>query len=213
MRFDLGTLDSGERSLPFGLLVFLIPQLSLKFRNITIMPYFWWQLGVKMLDSSFYKFRSDSKMRVEIYAKQIRWVFRDKEIISIFSIKTFVASAHLNRLGEEVPTTSVFTENYIENHLLIIISEHPPSLISNKWVFAVSRMTKPTKMCAQRSSAWASAPDQSWRKLGSFYPLSAQRRLWSDWVDAQADLSLRWAHSHFVGFVMRRLKRTKFSLK
>ena len=38
------------------------------------------------------------------------------------------------------------------------------------------------------------------------YPLSAHRRLWSDWVDAQADLSLRWAHSHFVGFVMSPLK-------
>ena len=38
------------------------------------------------------------------------------------------------------------------------------------------------------------------------YPLSAQRRLRSDWADAQADLSLRWAHSHFVGFVIRRLK-------
>ena len=37
------------------------------------------------------------------------------------------------------------------------------------------------------------------------YPLSAQRRLWSDWADAQADLSLHWAHSHIVGFVMRRL--------
>ena len=37
------------------------------------------------------------------------------------------------------------------------------------------------------------------------YPLSAQQRFWSDWTDAQADLSLRWAHSHFVGFVMRRL--------
>ena len=31
------------------------------------------------------------------------------------------------------------------------------------------------------------------------YPLSAQWRLWSDWADAQADLSLRWVHSHFVG--------------
>ena len=37
------------------------------------------------------------------------------------------------------------------------------------------------------------------------YPLSAQRRLWSDWADAQADLSLRWANRHFVGFVMRLL--------
>ena len=32
------------------------------------------------------------------------------------------------------------------------------------------------------------------------YPLSAQRRLWSDWVDAQADLSLRWAHMPFCWF-------------
>ena len=37
------------------------------------------------------------------------------------------------------------------------------------------------------------------------YPLSTQRRLWSDWTDAQADLCLRWAHSQFVGFVMSRL--------
>ena len=58
---------------------------------------------------------------------------------------------------------------------------HPPNLIR---VFAV-RMKK----------AWVLS-----------YPLSAQRRLWSDWTDAQADLSLRWAHTHFVGFVTMRLK-------
>ena len=58
---------------------------------------------------------------------------------------------------------------------------HPPSLIR---IFAV-RMKK----------AWVLS-----------YPLSTQRRLWSDWVDAQADLSLHWAHSHFVSFVMSRLK-------
>ena len=38
------------------------------------------------------------------------------------------------------------------------------------------------------------------------YPLSALRRLCSDWADAQADVSLRWAQSHFVGFVMSWLK-------
>ena len=32
------------------------------------------------------------------------------------------------------------------------------------------------------------------------YPLSAERRLWSDWADAQADLSLRWAHMPFFWF-------------
>ena len=46
-------------------------------------------------------------------------------------------------------------------------------------------------MCTQwrLRSAWASIWVLS-------YPLSAQRRLWSDWADAQADLRLRWSHSH-----------------
>ena len=52
---------------------------------------------------------------------------------------------------------------------------HPPNLIR---VFAV-RMKK----------KWV---------LG--YPLSAQRRLWSDWADAQADLNVRWAHMSFCWF-------------
>ena len=60
---------------------------------------------------------------------------------------------------------------------------HPPSLIR---AFAV-RMKK----------AWTLS-----------YPLSAQRRLWAD---AQADLSLRWTHTHFVGFDMRRFKCDKSS--
>ena len=30
------------------------------------------------------------------------------------------------------------------------------------------------------------------------YILSSQQSLWSDWADAQADLSLRWAHSHLL---------------
>ena len=36
------------------------------------------------------------------------------------------------------------------------------------------------------------------------YSLSPKRRFWSDWADAQADLNPRWAHSHFVGFTVRR---------
>ena len=35
--------------------------------------------------------------------------------------------------------------------------------------------------------------------------LHADSEDWSDWADAQVDLSLHWAHSHFVGFVMSRL--------
>ena len=52
---------------------------------------------------------------------------------------------------------------------------HPPSLIR---VFIV-RMKKP----------WVLS-----------YPLSTQWRLWSDWANAQADLSLRWVHRSFCWF-------------
>ena len=45
------------------------------------------------------------------------------------------------------------------------------------------------------------------------YPTNAQRRLRSDWADAQADLSLCWAHSHIVGFVMSRLKYSRSARK
>ena len=62
--------------------------------------------------------------------------------------------------------------------------------------------------CMGIHPVWSESSLSTWRKLGplaSSYPLNAQRRLWSDWADAQTDLSLGWAHSHFVGFIMRRL--------
>ena len=66
-----------------------------------------------------------------------------------------------------------------------------------------------TLMCAHRRlrSAWATVFAVCLKKAWVLsYPLSGQRRLSSDWADGQADLSLCWAHSHFVGFVMRWLK-------
>ena len=33
--------------------------------------------------------------------------------------------------------------------------------------------------------------------------LHADSEDWSDWADAKADLSLRWAHTHFVGLSCR----------
>ena len=46
------------------------------------------------------------------------------------------------------------------------------------------------------------------KKLGSLTTYWAHgEKLWSDWADAQADLILRWTHSHFVDFVMRHRQR------
>ena len=84
------------------------------------------------------------------------------------------------------------------------------SLSDHMWHPYMSReMTNPTMwVCAQRRlrSAWAWVWSQSslsaWRNLGSLATHWARSKDWSDWVDAQADLSVCWAHTHFVGFVM-----------
>ena len=72
-------------------------------------------------------------------------------------------------------------------------------------------------MCVQRRlrSAWASTMSgqslqSAWKKkqtkkLWSLAFHWAQSKDWSDWADAQADLTLRWAHSDFFCFVMLRL--------
>ena len=87
------------------------------------------------------------------------------------------------------------------------------SFYQTKEVHLSHDKTKPTKwVCAHRRlrSAWAFAQsDQSslsaWRKLGSLAKLWAHSEDWSDSADDQADLSLRWAHTHYVGFDMLRL--------
>ena len=71
-------------------------------------------------------------------------------------------------------------------------------------------MKKPTKWHVHPVKAqirlgirpvWSESSLFAWRKLGSLAThLSTQRRLWSDWANAQADLSLRWAHKSFCWF-------------
>ena len=51
---------------------------------------------------------------------------------------------------------------------------------------------------------WSESSLSAWRKLGSLATHWAHSQ--DSQAQAQADLSLCWAHSHFVGFVMLRLK-------
>ena len=77
-------------------------------------------------------------------------------------------------------------------------------------LYQMSRlMTKPTKkthISLGVRPGWCVRPGWSvfavrMKKAWVFsYPLSAQRRLWSDWADTQADMSLYWAHMPFCWF-------------
>ena len=70
-------------------------------------------------------------------------------------------------------------------------------------------MTRPTMwpVCPAKTQislgirpVWSESSLSAWRKLGSLATLWAHSKDWSDWVDAQADLSLRWAHMSFCWF-------------
>ena len=60
---------------------------------------------------------------------------------------------------------------------------------------------------------WSESLLSAWRNIGSSVTHWAHCKDWSDWVDAQADLSLRWVHRPFSWFVMRRLKCQKHEAK
>ena len=75
------------------------------------------------------------------------------------------------------------------------------------YTWAASWQNQQNSLCAQRilRSAWASAhwsesSLSAWRNIGSSAAHWAHREDWSDWVYAQADLSLRWAQKPFCWF-------------
>ena len=90
---------------------------------------------------------------------------------------------------------------HVKKVLIILIIE-PPHDKTNKMACVPSEHSDQPGHLPSLIRIFAVCMKRAWVLS---YPLSTQQRLWSDWADAQADLSLHWAHSHFVGFVMRRL--------
>ena len=137
-----------------------------------------------------------------------------KSVASVNFICNFTAYHNCQRNALHFDLVLWLSFNACVKKIPLVVNLRVVDLHGADTVTNMSRlMTKPIMwLCAQRRlrSAWASArSDQSslsaWRKLGSLATHWAHSEDWSDWADAQADLSLRWAQSHFVGFVVRRL--------
>ena len=70
-------------------------------------------------------------------------------------------------------------------------SRHEPSMTKpTKWHVHPAR----TQISLGIHPVWSVFAVRMKKALVLSYPLSAQRRLWSDWEDAQADLRLCWVH-------------------
>ena len=93
------------------------------------------------------------------------------------------------------------------------IGQRVPQKTIFKGFYHMSRnMTKPTKWLRPAKTqislgihpVWSeSSLCTQWVAKGPRF-LHADSKDCSDWADAQADLSLCWTHTHFVGFVMLR---------
>ena len=134
-------------------------------------------------------------------------------------VKTFIKWAGLNlhkKLFQEY--SRVQRLKFPELFASIMTFEYHDKQSSSCLHFKLSRnMTKPTKwpVCPVKTQislgirlVWSVFSAHLMGSKGSNVFSCRQQRLWSVWADAQADLSLRWAHSHFVGFVMRWLIRS-----
>ena len=124
-------------------------------------------------------------------------------------------SDHINLLTHISATDIKMTEKQTPNSFQRVVFE-PRHVKTNKMACAPSEDSDQPGHPRSLIRVFAVRMKKPWVLS---YPVSAQRRLWSDWADAQADLSLRWAHMpfcwfchvlscHFVGFVMVYYKLT-----
>ena len=107
---------------------------------------------------------------------------------------------YLKRINKQ---SSKQTPTYIKDKSKNIIK-----LICRETYFS-QRMTKPTKWHMRPAKTqislgihpvWSESSLSAWRTLGSWATHSVHSEDWSDWADAQADLSHRWAHMPFCWF-------------
>ena len=114
---------------------------------------------------------------------------------------------HVSVRHHSRPARIVMPDNYPHDRFFnmsptAILESNNPAI---KWVRAWQNQHN--DLCPQRKlrSAWASAQsDQSslspWRNLASLATHWVHREDWSNWADAQADLSLCWTHRSYCWF-------------
>ena len=156
-------------------------------------------------------------------------IFHYSLLMKILICDYIICDRPFSHMGQEYPFLWL-SEIFLSRPASLILGQTCCPKLSIIAIWAASWQNQQNGMCAQRRLRSAQSDQSSlsaWRKLGSFasipnsklihfsvyiitynymrcntisYPLNAQRRLWSVWADAQTDLSLGWAHSHFVGF-------------
>ena len=81
--------------------------------------------------------------------------------------------------------------------ITLIYTYEPPHNKTNKMTCASSKDSDQPGHLPSLIRVLTVRMEKPW---GLSYPMSTQRRLWLVWVDAQADLSLCWAHMPFCWF-------------
>ena len=124
-----------------------------------------------------------------------------KSLLSAQVISLFCCAPAHTKYKKPIKACPYYHKMQKLRHLIAVIFLYePPHNKTNKMACAPSEDSAQPGHLPSLIRVFAVRMKKAWVIS---YPSSAQRRLWSDWADAQADLSLGWPDSHFVCFVMR----------
>ena len=123
--------------------------------------------------------------------------------IRVYTVCKFVCIfwMHYSTVNPSCSNFRVITANVLVVQIFLIFTVRFLSIERQEWELYEPPHNKTNKMtCAPRLIRVFAVRLNLKTPWDLSYPLSAQWRLWSDWADAQTDLSLRWAHRSFCRY-------------
>ena len=117
--------------------------------------------------------------------------------ITVYYITYYIGTISMELFRQKKPVKGMTCKRYELRHFIHMSSIWASAQQNHKMPFAPSEDSDQPGHPPSLITVFAVRTKKAWFLS---YPLSAQRRFWSDWADAQANLSLRWVHLSFCWF-------------
>ena len=149
------------------------------------------------VENSWNRFKTLSKLRCVVVLHFDRlvcfYVYATDILLACLRLANLIVIELFTWLSTRVPAWCRFLGFLFHSHLSHVMTK-PTKWHVRPAKTQISLGIRP--ICSESSLSTC-------KKLGSLATHWAHSEDWSDLAEVQADLGLRWAHSHFVSFVMR----------
>ena len=144
------------------------------------------------VENSWNRFKTLSKLRcvVVLHFDHLVcfYVYATDILLACLRLANLIVIELFTWLSTRVPAWCRFLGFLFHSHLSHVMT------IPTKWHVRPAK----TQISLGIRPVWSESSLSTCKKLGSLATHWAHSEDWSDWADVQADLGLRWAHSHFV---------------